>query len=29
SIYSPCALPPVIGYLDTGNLPETDTFCPA
>ncbi|MEO3757565.1 alpha/beta hydrolase [Mycobacterium sp. B14F4] len=29
SIYSPCALPPVIGYLDSGNLPETDTFCPA
>jgi pimeloyl-ACP methyl ester carboxylesterase len=29
SIYSPCALPPVTGYLDTGNLPPTDTFCPA
>ncbi len=29
SVYSPCALPPVIGYLDSGNLPETDTFCPA
>lgn len=29
SIFSPCALPPVIGYLDSGNLPETDTFCPA
>ncbi len=29
SVYSPCALPPVIGYLDTGNLPGTDTFCPA
>jgi pimeloyl-ACP methyl ester carboxylesterase len=29
SIYSPCALPPVIGYLDSGNLPDTDTFCPA
>lgn len=29
AIYSPCALPPVIGYLDSGNLPETDTFCPA
>ena len=28
-IYSPCALPPVIGYLDSGNLPDTDTFCPA
>jgi hypothetical protein len=29
TIYSPCALPPVLGYLDTGKLPETDTFCPA
>jgi pimeloyl-ACP methyl ester carboxylesterase len=29
SIYSPCALPPVIGYIDSGKLPETDTFCPA
>lgn len=29
SIYSPCALPPVIGYLDSGELPNTDTFCPA
>ena len=29
SVYSPCALPPVIGYLDSGNLPDTDTFCPA
>ena len=29
SIYSPCALPPVIGYLDSGNPPPTDTFCPA
>ncbi len=29
SIYSACALPPVIGYLDSGNLPPTDTFCPA
>lgn len=29
SIFSPCALPPVIGYLDSGKLPETDTFCPA
>ncbi len=29
SIYSPCALPPVTGYLDSGKLPETDTFCPA
>ncbi len=29
SIYSACALPPVLGYLDSGNLPGTDTFCPA
>ncbi|KAA8958228.1 alpha/beta hydrolase [Mycobacterium sp.] len=29
SIYSPCALPPFIAYLDTGNLPATDTYCPA
>ena len=26
---SPCALPPVIGYLDSGKLPATDTYCPA
>jgi pimeloyl-ACP methyl ester carboxylesterase len=29
TIYSPCALPPVIGYVDSGNLPPTDTYCPA
>lgn len=29
SIYTSCALPPVIGYLESGKLPETDTFCPA
>ena len=29
TIYSACALPPVIGYLNSGNLPATDTFCPA
>lgn len=29
SVYSPCALPPVLAYLDTGNLPPTDTYCPA
>lgn len=29
AIYSPCALPPVISYLESGNVPETDTFCPA
>jgi pimeloyl-ACP methyl ester carboxylesterase len=28
-IFSPCALPPVIGYLDSGALPPTDTYCPA
>ncbi|BDE13484.1 protease [Mycobacterium kiyosense] len=29
SIYSPCAVPPLIGYLDEGKLPGTDTYCPA
>ncbi|GJF09663.1 protease [Mycolicibacterium cyprinidarum] len=29
AIYSPCALPPVISYLDSGELPPTDTYCPA
>jgi pimeloyl-ACP methyl ester carboxylesterase len=29
SIYSPCALAPVVGYLDNGTPPETDTYCPA
>jgi hypothetical protein len=29
SIYTPCALPPVIDYLDSGNAPDTDTYCPA
>ena len=29
SIYSPCVLPPVIAYLDSGKLPPTDTYCPA
>ena len=29
SIYSDCALAPVIGYLDSGKLPPTDTYCPA
>ncbi|WP_167103126.1 alpha/beta fold hydrolase [Mycobacterium sp. DL592] len=29
SIYSDCALPPMISYLSTGNLPPTDTYCPA
>jgi pimeloyl-ACP methyl ester carboxylesterase len=29
SIYSPCAVPPLIGYLNSGKLPKTDTYCPA
>ena len=29
AIYAPCAVPPLIGYLDSGNLPPTDTYCPA
>ena len=29
SIYSACTLPPMIGYLDSGNMPSTDTYCPA
>jgi len=29
AVYSSCALPPVLKYLDTGQLPETDTYCPA
>jgi pimeloyl-ACP methyl ester carboxylesterase len=29
SIFSSCAVPPLIGYLDTGKLPGTDTYCPA
>ena len=29
SIYSACAAPPLIGYLDSGNVPGTDTYCPA
>jgi pimeloyl-ACP methyl ester carboxylesterase len=29
SIYSPCAVPPLVGYLDGGKLPGTDTYCPA
>jgi pimeloyl-ACP methyl ester carboxylesterase len=28
-VYTPCAMPPVLAYLDTGNLPATDTYCPA
>ncbi|BBY54240.1 protease [Mycolicibacillus koreensis] len=29
SVYSPCAVPPVIAYLTDGTLPDSDTFCPA
>lgn len=29
SIYSSCAVPPLIGYLERGKLPGTDTYCPA
>jgi pimeloyl-ACP methyl ester carboxylesterase len=29
SIYSSCAVAPLIGYLDSGKLPRTDTYCPA
>lgn len=29
SIYSTCAVPPLIGYLGSGKLPPTDTYCPA
>ena len=29
SIYSPCALPPVAAYLESGKVGETDTYCPA
>ncbi|CAN5427593.1 alpha/beta hydrolase [soil metagenome] len=29
SVYSACALPPLIDYLDTGKTPPTDTYCPA
>lgn len=29
SIYSACALPPMVGYLDSGKMPSTDTYCPA
>ncbi|OBK18396.1 alpha/beta hydrolase [Mycobacterium asiaticum] len=29
SVYSACAVPPLVGYLDSGKLPGTDTYCPA
>jgi len=28
-VYSSCAMPPLVDYLTTGNIPPTDTFCPA
>lgn len=29
AIYSPCAVPPLIGYLNSGIPPATDIYCPA
>jgi pimeloyl-ACP methyl ester carboxylesterase len=29
SIYTPCAMPPLLSYLQSGKLPDTDTYCPA
>jgi pimeloyl-ACP methyl ester carboxylesterase len=29
SIYSACAVPPLVAYLNSGKLPGTDTYCPA
>lgn len=29
TVYSSCTLPPLIGYLDSGKLPDTDVYCPA
>ncbi|UXA08861.1 alpha/beta hydrolase [Mycobacterium sp. SMC-2] len=29
SIYSGCAVSPLIGYVNSGKLPGTDTYCPA
>ncbi|MFM9034599.1 MAG: alpha/beta fold hydrolase [Mycobacterium sp.] len=28
-IYTSCAMPPLLSYLGSGALPQTDTFCPA
>lgn len=28
-VYTSCAVQPVLGYLETGVIPQTDTFCPA
>ncbi|ORW04551.1 alpha/beta fold hydrolase [Mycobacterium kyorinense] len=29
AIYSSCAVPPLTSYLESGKLPDTDTYCPA
>ena len=29
SVYSVCAMAPIVSYLDSGETPATDTFCPA
>lgn len=29
TVYSSCTLAPLIGYLDSGKLPDTDVYCPA
>jgi pimeloyl-ACP methyl ester carboxylesterase len=29
SVYTPCAMPPLLGYLESGKAPSTDTYCPA
>jgi pimeloyl-ACP methyl ester carboxylesterase len=29
AVYASCAVPPLVGYLDSGTLPATDTYCPA
>ncbi|WP_156688928.1 alpha/beta hydrolase, partial [Mycobacterium sp. Marseille-P9652] len=29
SIYSACAVPPLVAYVNSGKLPGTDTYCPA
>ena len=29
AVYSACTVAPLIGYLDSGKLPDTDVFCPA
>lgn len=28
-VYTACAMPPVVGYINSGAIPSTDTFCPA